>query len=156
MLSRVSCSFLREGSFAYILVRQHVIGYGRAAARGFGFQRGSVLYYVVLLIVGFGVSGLLHCGGDAMFGLRRLGSSLFIFQIQAFGIALEQSVIYTAKRLNWTIPGGRAIGFCWVIVWFYFTASEFMSAQIETGVADEGFLPFSPIGLLLSACGVSV
>ena len=141
---------------AFTHTTQHVIGYGRAAAHGLGLKRGSIPYYVVLLVVGFAVSGLLHCGGDAMFGLRRLGSSLFIFQIQAFGIALEQSVLYTAKQLNWSIPGVRVVGFCWVILWFYFTAIGFISDQIENGVADGAFLPFSPIGALFSACGVSV
>ncbi|KAF9014507.1 hypothetical protein BDZ89DRAFT_1076557 [Hymenopellis radicata] len=123
-------------------------GLWQSHVHALGFKRGSVPAYITLLIVGFIVSGILHCGGDAMFGLNRFGA----------GIAFEQAVMHLGWRLG-IRPGfyaGRLIGYLWVLQWFRFTASEFIDSQIRGGAGHHDIVPVSVVRPLLRICGVSV
>lgn len=137
---------------------KHVMGYGKATSMALGFKRGSVPAYITLLFVGFIVSGILHCGGDAMFGLNRFGQSMYIFFIQAAGIAFEQAVMLFGWRLG-IRPGfyaGRLIGYLWVLQWFRFTASDFIDSQIRGGAGHHDIVPVSVVRPLLRLGGVNI
>ncbi|KIY70094.1 hypothetical protein CYLTODRAFT_348246 [Cylindrobasidium torrendii FP15055 ss-10] len=138
------------GKLWHQCLSRHVIGYGKAASKALGLEPRSTLSYVVLLLVGFFVSGLIHCGGDAMFGWREFGDSMFIFQIQALGILAEKAFANTVQRLG-IRPGvvlTRAVGFAWVAAWFWLTARMFVVSCIKKGLADTFITPISVVGPL--------
>lgn len=85
---------------------------------------------------------------------------MYIFVIQALGIALEALLISLLRGLGLT--GGfytrRVVGYIWVISWFRISAADFIDAQVRGGAGSSGYVPASVsiVRPLLDICGVSI
>ena len=109
-------------------------GLGRLVAnKVFRFPRGTNWSSYTQLYVVFFLSGAIHTSGDFMFQKRLTFGTLKYFLLQAVAITFEDFVIYVAKRLlrsvgirlkpgkpdqSWVEAVLRAMGYCWVILWF--------------------------------------
>ena len=107
---------------------------GRLVANKFlKFPRGTNRSSYTQLYIGFFLSGLLHASGDFLVEKRVVYHSLKFFPLQAVAITFEDFVIYVSKGLfrwvgieikqgkdggSWLGVVARAIGYCWVILWF--------------------------------------
>lgn len=109
---------------------------GLVANRILKFPRGTIRSSFTKLYLSFLLSGLFHFGGDFMFEKRIVYYSFKFFLLQVVAITLEDLVIYTAKRLlrqggvefkadksdgSWGRVVSRAVGYCWVTLWFCLT-----------------------------------
>lgn len=104
---------------------QLISGIGKHVAnKTFNFTPGTNLSAYTQLYIGFFLSGIIHMGGDCM-----VMQDLFVFftvrffLLQAVAITVEDFVQWFTKswrlKMGWT---SKAVGFCWVLVWFSWSA----------------------------------
>lgn len=112
-------------------------GLGRLVTNKFlGFPRGTNRSSYTQLYLAFLLSGLLHFAGDFMFERRMVYRSLKFCLLQAVVITFEDLIIHIATRLlrrkgielkpgrndeRWAEMVVRAVGYCWVVLWFCLT-----------------------------------
>ncbi|KAF9030445.1 hypothetical protein BDZ89DRAFT_1112184 [Hymenopellis radicata] len=136
------------------MVTRNVTAVGKAVRNLFGKKKNSFAAYATLLVTAFAVSGLMHCGGDAMMDFKHSGKSMPFFLLQAAGIAFEQTVISAGNRLGIAGSGWRLVGFMWVGLWFNFSAVQYIDSAIQAGMLDAEALPFSPIRFVQGRLGL--
>ncbi|KDQ17844.1 hypothetical protein BOTBODRAFT_29157 [Botryobasidium botryosum FD-172 SS1] len=95
--------------------------------------RGSYLSAFVQLLVAFGLSALLHGGGDYMTA-RRLDISWKFFVSQAFAIAAEDWVARICGGMVTSPVARRAIGYVWVVMWFTISLPWILESWIDMGL----------------------
>nr|A0A0M3STV6.1 RecName: Full=Acetyltransferase aurG; AltName: Full=Aurovertin biosynthesis cluster protein G [Calcarisporium arbuscula]ALD83633.1 O-acyl-transferase [Calcarisporium arbuscula] len=94
-----------------------------------GLRKGGIAGRYTCILATFFVSGLLHlfCA-EYSYGIQwDQSGTLRFYSIQALGIAMEDAVQATSRRLfayrstYWT----RAIGYVWVLLWFLWTSPAY-------------------------------
>ncbi|KIY68416.1 hypothetical protein CYLTODRAFT_421640 [Cylindrobasidium torrendii FP15055 ss-10] len=137
--------------FWHQLMSRSFITLGKQAVKALKLKQKTWVSYLTMLIVGFGVSGMIHAGADYMAGTEHFGNSFPFFMYQAVGIAGEQLVIHLASRVGLRDSRSwRALGYVWVLMWFNITAVRFMDWGIHVGFFYKDVLPFSPARSLLA------
>ena len=97
------------------------------------FRRGTNRSSYAQLYVAFFLSGLFHSAGEFVLMKGLAYPAIKFFPLQAVAITFEDLVIYIAKDLlrrwgfepkpgktgeSWAGASWRAIGYCWVTLWF--------------------------------------
>ncbi|KAF5314880.1 hypothetical protein D9619_007492 [Psilocybe cf. subviscida] len=123
------------------MMRKFVTAHGSAAADILHLPKGKFRTYFQLYVAFF-VSGILHMAGDYMFLQNFAGVSLQFFLLQGIAITFEDALIGVAKRtgLANSSPLARAVGFCWVFVWFTLSTPYWAEPVLLAG----GFNASSP------------
>jgi hypothetical protein len=126
-------------------------------ARSLNLKPGSWASASTQLLVGFVLSGLVHCGGDAMVGVRHFGRSMPFFLIQPVAIILEDLVIRLAQGVNFMSHStllARLLGFSWVVWWFSWTMPLFISWCVDLGLTRTEVIPVSVTRMILRTLDV--
>ncbi|TFY75037.1 hypothetical protein EWM64_g8975 [Hericium alpestre] len=126
------------------LIRRYTGDAGKALVSLFGFQRGTNASAYTQLYTAFLLSGLMHAGGDYMVTPAAFGSSIPFFVMQAVAITLEDGVIALGRRAGLRDgPAWRALGYCWVVAWFWWSVPSFVDWSLARGVGRSQALPLS-------------
>jgi hypothetical protein len=114
-----------------------VTAHGSAAADILRLPKSTFRTYFQLYVA-FLVSGILHMAGDYMLLQNLTGVSVQFFLLQAVAITFEDAIIGTARRIGVTTasPLTRAVGFCWVFVWFALSVPYWFDPIFSNGVLD--------------------
>jgi hypothetical protein len=116
---------------------QFVTAHGSAAADILRLPKSTFRTYFQLYVA-FLVSGFLHMAGDYMLLQNLTGVSLQFFVLQAVAITFEDTISGIARRIGITTasPLARAVGFCWVFVWFALSVPYWFDPIFSTGIFD--------------------
>ena len=130
-------------------------GLGKLVAKKLKLPRGSNRSSYTQLYVAFFLSGIIHSSGDFMLEKRMVYRSFKFFLLQAVAITFEDFFIYISKRLlrrggvelkpgrideSWAEVVVRAVGYCWVTLWFCLTLPVWLDEpnSIGFGSSDRG------------------
>ncbi|KAF8345383.1 hypothetical protein F5887DRAFT_966549 [Amanita rubescens] len=84
-------------------------------------------------------SGVIHVASEfSLLGYLSSRHAFRFFLLQAVGIHVETMVIEWGSRLPVRWPPTRAMGYLWVLTWFFFTAPYMLDPPLLSGLA-QGF-----------------
>ncbi|KAI0812653.1 membrane bound O-acyl transferase family-domain-containing protein [Irpex lacteus] len=131
-------------------IRRFIATAGKSAARLLYCKPGTWLSARVQLIVGFGLSALVHFPGDLMVNPSCAGASALFFLWQIVAITFEDFVIdmggrYGLKERTWT----HIVGWIWTFGWFVVMTGKFVEWTFLIGAGMHEAMRFSVIRPLL-------
>ncbi|KAF5328775.1 hypothetical protein D9619_011605 [Psilocybe cf. subviscida] len=133
------------------MLRKFVTAHGSAAADILGLPKSTFRTYFQIYVA-FLVSGILHMAGDYMCLQNFAGVSLQFFLLQAVAITFEDVIMGVMRRLGVTTssPLTRAVGFCWVFVWFVLSVPYWLEPVFHAGLFNATSPDKSPVQYLLT------